>query len=93
MEVVKVENVARVYQIGKVETQALRGVNLTIEMENSPRWLGLPVPVRPPSCKCGCLISPFRARFNQWQGCNRLNRNQRADMRRGTIGFIFNSSL
>ena len=31
MEVVKIENVARVYQIGKVETQALRGVNLAIE--------------------------------------------------------------
>ena len=31
MEVVKIDNVTRVYQVGKVETQALRGVNLTIE--------------------------------------------------------------
>ena len=31
MEVVKIENVTRVYKIGKVETQALRGVSLSIE--------------------------------------------------------------
>ncbi len=31
MEVTKVENVTRVYKIGKVETQALRGVSLSIE--------------------------------------------------------------
>ena len=30
MEVVKIENVTRVYQIGKVETKALQGVNLSI---------------------------------------------------------------
>ena len=30
MEVVKIENITRVYQVGKVETQALRGVNLSI---------------------------------------------------------------
>ena len=31
MEVTKIENVSRTYKIGKVETQALRGVNLSIE--------------------------------------------------------------
>ena len=31
MEVTKVENVTRIYKIGEVETQALRGVSLTIE--------------------------------------------------------------
>ena len=31
MEVVKIENVARAYKIGKVETQALKGINLSIE--------------------------------------------------------------
>ena len=30
MEVVKIENITRVYQVGKIETQALRGVNLSI---------------------------------------------------------------
>ena len=30
MEVVKIENITRVYQVGKVETQALRGVSLSI---------------------------------------------------------------
>ena len=31
MEVVKIENITRVYQVGKIETQALRGVNLSIK--------------------------------------------------------------
>ncbi len=31
MEVVKIENATRIYKVGKVETQALRGVNLGIE--------------------------------------------------------------
>ena len=31
MEVVKIENATRIYKIGNVETQALRGVNLSIE--------------------------------------------------------------
>ena len=31
MEVTKVENVTRTYQIGKVETRALRGISLSIE--------------------------------------------------------------
>ena len=31
MEVTKVENVTRIFKIGKVETQALRGVSLSIE--------------------------------------------------------------
>jgi ABC-type lipoprotein export system ATPase subunit len=31
MEVAKIENVTRIYKSGNVETQALRGVSLTIE--------------------------------------------------------------
>ena len=31
MEVVRIENVTRIYKIGDIETQALRGVNLSIE--------------------------------------------------------------
>ena len=31
MEVTKIENVTRTYKIGKLETQALRGVSLSIE--------------------------------------------------------------
>ena len=31
MEVAKIENVTRTYKIGKLETQALRGVSLSIQ--------------------------------------------------------------
>jgi len=40
----------------------------------------------------GCLDQPTSGQVNiNGKDVTRLNRNQRADMRRGTIGFIFNS--
>jgi len=91
MEVVKVENITRVYQIGKVETRALQGVSLTIEDGEFTALVG-------PSGSgkttllhmIGCLDQPSTGRVViSGQDVTRLNRNQRADMRRGHIGFIF----
>jgi putative ABC transport system ATP-binding protein len=91
MEVVKVENVARVYQIGKVETQALRGVNLTIENGEFTALVGPSGSGKTTLLQMiGCLDQPTSGRvLINGKDVTRLNRNQRADMRRGTIGFIF----
>jgi len=91
MEVVKIENVARVYKIGKMETQALRGVNLSIENGEFTSLVG---PSGSGKTKLlqmiGCLDQPTSGRvFINNKDVTTLNRNQRADMRRGTIGFIF----
>lgn len=51
MEVVKIENVTRTYQIGKLETHALRGVSLQLIAENSQPWWVHPVQARPRFCK------------------------------------------
>jgi putative ABC transport system ATP-binding protein len=91
MEVVKIENVARVYQVGKVETQALRGVNLSIENGEFTALVGPSGSGKTTLLQMiGCLDQPTSGNVCiNGKDVTRLNRNQRADMRRGTIGFIF----
>jgi putative ABC transport system ATP-binding protein len=91
MEVVKVENVTRVYKIGNVETQALRGVNLTIENGEFTALVGPSGSGKTTLLQLiGCLDLPTSGHvYVNGNDVSRLNRNQRADMRRGTIGFIF----
>ncbi len=91
MEVVKVESITRVYQIGKVETRALQGVSLTIEDGEFTALVGPSGSGKTTLLQMiGCLDQPSTGRVViSGQDVTRLNRNQRADMRRGHIGFIF----
>ncbi len=91
MEVVKIENVTRAYQIGKVETKALRGVNLSIENGEFTALVGPSGSGKTTLLQMiGCLDQPTSGNvcINN-KDVTKLNRNQRADMRRGTIGFVF----
>jgi len=91
MEVVKIENVTRVYQVGKVETKALQGVNLSIENGEFTALVGPSGSGKTTLLQMiGCLDQPSSGRvFVDGKDVTTLNRNQRADMRKGHIGFIF----
>lgn len=91
MEVTKVEDVTRTYKIGQVETRALRGVSFSIE---SGEFTGLVGPSGSGKTTLlqliGCLDQPTSGKvYVNGRDVSRLNRNQRADVRRGSIGFIF----
>jgi putative ABC transport system ATP-binding protein len=91
MEVVKIDNVTRTYLVGKVETHALRGVTLSIEPGEFTALVGPSGSGKTTLLQLiGCLDQPTSGHvLLNGQDVSRLNRNQRADMRRSTIGFVF----
>jgi len=91
MEILKVENVTRTYKIGKLETQALRGVSLSMESGEFTALVGPSGSGKTTLLQLiGCLDQPSSGHIViNGKDVSQLNRDQRADVRRGTIGFIF----
>jgi len=91
MEVAKLTAVTRIYKVGEVETHALRGVNLTIQSGEFTALVGPSGSGKTTLLQLmGCLDQPTSGQVVvDGQETRGLNRNQRADLRKGTIGFIF----
>ena len=91
MEIAKLTDVTRVYTVGEVETHALRGVDLTIGKEEFTTLVGPSGSGKTTLLQLlGCLDMPTAGKvLINGQDATSMNRNQRADLRKGTIGFIF----
>jgi putative ABC transport system ATP-binding protein len=91
MEVATITNVTRVYKIGEMETRALNGVSLSIQSGEFTSLVGPSGSGKTTLLQLiGCLDQPTSGKvvINGKETTN-LNRNQRADLRKGTIGFVF----
>jgi len=91
MEVAKVEKVTRTYKVGEVETQALRGIDLSIESGDFTALTGPSGSGKTTLLQLfGCLDQPTSGQvFINGKDVTHLNRDQRADLRKETLGFVF----
>jgi putative ABC transport system ATP-binding protein len=91
MEVTIIENVTKVYTIGKMETHALRGVDLKIENGEFTALVGPSGSGKTTLLQLiGCLDQPTTGKvYINGKDVSTLKRDQRADIRRQNIGFVF----
>lgn len=91
MKVIELQDATRVYKIGEVETYALRGLTLTIEEGEFTAIVGPSGSGKTTALQLmGCLDRPTSGRvLLKGEDITKLSANKRADLRRGTIGFIF----
>jgi len=91
MEVIRLEDVTRVYKIGAMETYALRGLTLSIEEGEFTALVGPSGSGKTTALQVmGCLDKPTSGRvLLKGEDVSKLSGNKRADLRRGSIGFVF----
>ncbi|MBI2830904.1 MAG: ABC transporter ATP-binding protein [Chloroflexi bacterium] len=88
---IELKDITRVYRMGKVQVHALNGVSLSIEQGEMVAIIGASGSGKSTLMNImGCLDRPTAGvyKFNGVD-VSRLSDNKLADMRNGTIGFVF----
>ena len=88
---IELENITKVYQMGKVEVPALRGVTLSIAKGEMVAIIGASGSGKSTLLNIiGCLDRPTSGRYIfDGADVSRLNDNQLAEMRNKKFGFVF----
>jgi putative ABC transport system ATP-binding protein len=91
MAAIQLENVTKIYTVGEVETRALDGISLSIKEGEFTAVVGPSGSGKTTLLQLmGCLDKPNSGLVKiKGQDVTRFNANQRADLRREMIGFIF----
>ena len=88
---IELENITRVYKMGKVEVHALRGITLSIKQGEIVSIIGASGSGKSTLLNViGCLDRPTSGRyFFDEADVSRLNENKLAEMRNKKFGFVF----
>ena len=89
--VIRLEQVHKTYTMGDVEVHALRGVSLAIREGEFVAIMGTSGSGKSTMMNIvGCLDQPTRGRYIlDGQDVSEMSKDERADIRRGKLGFVF----
>jgi putative ABC transport system ATP-binding protein len=89
--VINLDHIHKIYRMGDIEVHALRGISLTVREGEFVAIMGASGSGKSTTMNLiGCLDQPTRGKyFLDGKDVSQLSKDERADIRNGKIGFVF----